>query len=158
MTASVPETPGGVRAELEAAIGRFYQAFETADLDTMQSLWLDAADTVCVHPGATPIHGRSAIDRSWALIMANTDYIQFILTDVEVGTGGRLGAGGDLRPRVASVTCTENVLTADQGPAGDPFGGGTAVATHVFVKTDDGWRLWIRHASPVLSSGSNDHD
>jgi len=26
------------------------------------------------------------------------------------------------------------------------------VATNVFVRTSDGWRLWIHHASPVLSA------
>ena len=32
----------------------------------------------------------------------------------------------------------------------------TAVATNVFVRTEDGWRLWVHHASPVLSGGSDD--
>jgi ketosteroid isomerase-like protein len=134
-----------LRAEAEAANAAFYAAFESADLDAMQDLWLEDADTLCVHPGALPVRGTGPINRSWALIMANTPYIQFFLTDVEVS----------VLDDVASVTCTENVLTADERTGPDAFGGARAVATNVFVRTPAGWRLWIHHASPVLSG---DHD
>ena len=29
--------------------------------------------------------------------------------------------------------------------------GGRAVATNVFRRTPEGWRLWLHHASPVLT-------
>ena len=126
----------------------FYAAFETADLDAMRAVWLDDPDSVCVHPGAVPVRGAGAINRSWALIMANTPYIQFFLTDVEIS----------LRDEVASVTVTENVLTGDATTGPDAFGGSKAVATNVFVRTPDGWRLWIHHAAPVLSAGRDEVD
>ena len=134
--------------EVEAVNAAFYEAFETADLDAMQDLWLEDPDTLCVHPGALPVRGTSSINRSWALIMANTPYIQFFLTDVEVS----------VLEGVASVTCTENVLTGDDSTGLDAFGGAKAVATNVFVRTVDGWRLWIHHASPVLSAEDDDDD
>jgi ketosteroid isomerase-like protein len=135
-----------VHAEVGAVNTAFYQAFESADLDTMQELWLDDPETLCVHPGALPVRGTGAINRSWALIMANTPYIQFFLTDVEVS----------VIDGVASVTCTENVLTGDETTGPDAFGGAKAVATNVFVRTPEGWRLWIHHASPVLSVDNHD--
>jgi ketosteroid isomerase-like protein len=125
----------------------FYEAFETGDLDTMQDLWLDGPDTVCVHPGAPPVRGTGPINRSWALVMAHTPYIQFFLTDVEVSVQGA----------TASVTCTENVLTGDERTGPDAFGGGKAFATNVFVRTGEGWRLWIHHASPVLTAEDDEH-
>jgi ketosteroid isomerase-like protein len=128
--------------EVEEINAKFYAAFESADLDAMQMLWVDHPDALCVHPGALPVRGTGPISRSWALIMANTPYIQFFLTDVEVS----------VRDDVASVTCTENVLTGDARTGPDAFGGGRAVATNVFVRTSEGWRLWIHHASPVLSA------
>ncbi|RYU14522.1 nuclear transport factor 2 family protein [Nocardioides iriomotensis] len=134
------------RVAVERVNAAFYEAFENADLDLMRDLWLDHEESLCVHPGALPVRGTPAINRSWALIMANTPYIQFFLTDVEVS----------VRDEVASVTCTENVLTADDRAGPDGFGGARAVATNVFVRTPDGWRLWIHHASPVLSGP--DHD
>ena len=131
--------------EVEAVNAAFYQAFESADLDMMLDLWLEDPETLCVHPGALPVRGTSAINRSWALIMANTPYIQFFLTDIEVSVRGE----------VASVTCTENVLTAGE-VAEAAFTGARAVATNVFFRTTEGWRLWIHHASPVLSSEHDD--
>ena len=133
------------RRAVEAINTAFYEAFESADLDSMQDIWLDDPETLCVHPGALPVRGTPAINRSWALIMANTPYIQFFLTDVEISVW----------EGVASVTCTENVLTGDETTGPDAFGGAKAVATNVFVRTPGGWRLWIHHASPVLSA---DHD
>ncbi len=130
-----------VHAEVEEVNAAFYTAFETADLDAMRDLWLEDAETLCVHPGAMPVRGTPAINRSWALIMANVPYIQFFLTDVEVGVNGD----------TAAVTCTENVLTADEETEPDQFNGTRAVATNVFVRRGDSWRLFIHHASPVVS-------
>lgn len=136
----------GDAADVEAVNAAFYVAFESADLDSMTDLWVDDEETLCVHPGALPVRGTAAINRSWALIMANTPYIQFFLTDVEVSVLGD----------VASVTCTENVLTANEMTDDGAFNGAKAVATNVFVRTGDDWRLWIHHASPVLSGGDNE--
>ena len=134
------------RDDVAAVNEAFYRAFESADLDTMTDLWIEDEESLCVHPGAMPVRGTKAINRSWALIMANTPYIQFFLTDVEVSVLGD----------VASVTCTENVLTADEMTDEGSFNGAKAVATNVLVRTDQGWRLWIHHASPVMSGG--DHE
>lgn len=128
-------------AAVEEINGEFYGAFERGDIDSMTRIWLDDRETLCVHPGTTPIRGAGAITRSWALIMANATYIQFFLTDVEVSVQGDM----------AYVTCTENVLTADAHTADTSFIGARAVATNVFVRQGDTWRLWIHHASPVLS-------
>lgn len=130
-----------VRAANEA----FYAAFEAGDIDAMDRMWVDGDDAVCVHPGGPTIRGARAIGRSWSLIMANTPYIQFILTDVEVS----------LRGDAAVVSCTENVLTGDERLGPNRFGGAKAFATNVFTRTAEGWRIWAHHSSPVLSS---DHD
>jgi len=123
--------------EVERANALLYSAFETGDVDLMQSVW-DEADgdaLVCVHPGWPMLRGRAAVLRSWSAVMANTDYIQFFLTDVEVSVQGD----------TAVVTCTENVLTsADVGE------NASVVATNVFVRRPDGWRLQVHHGSPVL--------
>jgi ketosteroid isomerase-like protein len=128
-------------AAVERANADFYAAFEHGDLDAMTRVWLDDPHTLCIHPGTEPLHGTASITRSWALIMANVPYIQFFLTDVEVSVRGD----------VASVTCTENVLAADENTAADSFTGARAIATNVFVRVDDTWRLWIHHSSPVIS-------
>jgi ketosteroid isomerase-like protein len=127
---------------------RFYAAFEAGDLDAMEEVWVSRGHAVCIHPGWSPVVGVSAVRRSWAVVMANTPYIQFILTDVSVSVLGD----------VASVTCTENVLAAGEGSPTEGFAGGKAVTTNVFRRSTDGWRLWIHHASPVLSGEESDRD
>ncbi|MFE5731143.1 nuclear transport factor 2 family protein [Streptomyces sp. NPDC056528] len=119
---------------------------ETGDFDTVSGLWLADDDTpvTCVHPGWPVLTGRGEVLRSYALIMANTEYIQFFLTDLHVSLAGD----------TALVTCTENILSG--GPAEDgaelgPLVGQLVVATNVFRRTPDGWRLWSHHASPVLA-------
>jgi hypothetical protein len=54
-------------------------------------------------------------------------------------------------------------LSADADTPTEGFAGGKAVTTNVFRRTaqggaDDGWRLWIHHASPVLSSEGAEAD
>ena len=96
---------------------------------------MDPDQLVCVHPGWPMLRGRAAVLRSWSAVMAGTDYIQFFLTDVQVAVHGD----------TAVVTCTENVLTS--ADVGD---NATVVATNVFVRRPDGWRLQVHHGSPVL--------
>jgi ketosteroid isomerase-like protein len=146
--------PGdGDVAAVRAANEELYAAFEAADLDRMERLWAAgpyAASVVCVHPGWPALRGRDEVLRSWAVIMANTAYIQFFLTDVEVELAGD----------VAVVSCAENILTsvggevddeADEADESSTLAGGKVVATNVFRRTDGRWRLWLHHGSPVLA-------
>lgn len=136
--------PAEAARQVEAVNVAFYEAFETGDLELMRELWVDTADAVCVHPGAGPVRGASAINRSWALIMANTPYIQFFLTDVEIAVQGD----------TATLSCMENVL-ADGGESAE-FGGGRAVATNVFRYVDQRWRLVVHHSSPIMTAGGEE--
>ena len=126
----------------------FYAAFEQADFDAMSELWADDDGVVCVHPAAPPIRGRAAVMRSWLALMADVPYIQFFLTDVEATVTDGL----------ATVSCVENVLSAGADTPLGVFAGGRAVATNVFRKTSTGWRLWVHHASPVLSTTQQEQE
>ena len=139
------------RAAVIAANMAYYAAFEGADIDAMGALWLGGeagSDVLCVHPGWPPLRGRPRIMRSWSVIMANTPYIQFVITDVEVDVAGE----------VAVLSCSENVLTGSEDPTDTSLGftSGLVVATNVFRRTTDGWRLWAHHSSPVISTEDDD--
>jgi uncharacterized protein (TIGR02246 family) len=135
---------------VEAVNTEFYEAFEATDYDRMAALWVDGdeMDASCVHPGWPTVRGRAQVLRSWAVIFANTPYIQFVLTDVTTEVTGDL----------AVVTCTENILTSVPGAEEGEIGGGRVVATNVFRRTDDGWRVWVHHGSPVLESTDGEGD
>lgn len=129
---------------VEAVNADFYAAFESADLDKMGLVWADgpyADEVVCVHPGWPLLRGRGTVLRSWALIMANTPYIQFVLTDTQVRITGDQ----------AIVTCAENIITAVEEFDHGVMSGGSVVTTNVFIRTEDGWRMWLHHGSPVLN-------
>ncbi|MGW2015414.1 nuclear transport factor 2 family protein [Streptomyces sp. NPDC001927] len=138
---------------VEAANTAFYEAMEIGDFEAVSALWLDdgATPISCVHPGWPVLSGRGEVLRSYALIMANTEYIQFFLTDVKISLGGD----------VAVVTCTENILSG--GPAEDgaelgPLVGQLVVATNVFRRTFEGWKIWSHHGSPVLTESDDEED
>ncbi|MFH8369092.1 nuclear transport factor 2 family protein [Streptomyces sp. NPDC018031] len=136
-------TPLTDAEQVELANTALYEAMERGDQDALERLWLEG-DVSCVHPGWPVLRGRGEVLRSYALIMANTDYIQFFLTDVEVSVAGD----------TALVTCTENILSGapaeEEGQLG-PLIGQLVVATNVFRRTRDGWRVWSHHGSPVLA-------
>lgn len=149
---NVPERPGDEVSAVEAANTELYAAFEAGDLDRMGAVWADGAlaeSVACVHPGWPMVRGRTAVLRSWALIMANTTYIQFFLTDLDIRVDGE----------VAVVTCSENILTAAEEGSGAEFAaGGKVVSTNVFRGTETGWRLWLHHGSPVLTPAEGEEN
>jgi ketosteroid isomerase-like protein len=124
-----------------AANDELYAAFEAGDVDRMEAVWDDADDVCCVHPGWPLLRGRSRVLRSWSVIMANTNYIQFFLTGVVASVSGD----------IAVVTCEENILTAVADPDGSLSQSAKVVSTNVFRRRADGWRLWVHHGSPVLA-------
>ncbi|MFD3521853.1 nuclear transport factor 2 family protein [Streptomyces sp. NPDC058653] len=147
-------TPSGTdKEQVDALNTAFYEAMERGDLDELSDLWLDGDNPAvsCVHPGWPVLTGRGEVLRSYALIMANTEYIQFFLTDVVVSVAGD----------TALVTCTENILSggpAEESGALGPLVGQLVVATNVFRRTPEGWRVWSHHGSPVLAETDDEQD
>ena len=129
-------------AAVEAANDEFYAAFETADLDRMRVVWDAETAVTCVHPGWDALRGLDRVMRSWAVIFANTPYIQFFLSDVEVTIEGDL----------AVVTCAENIMTAP----GERGGDAKVVSTNVFRLVDGQWRMTLHHGSPVMRQIAED--
>lgn len=121
----------------------FYDAIETADLDLMNSLWADDARVSCVHPAARPVFGTEQVLRSWAVMMAQIEYIQFFLTDVQV----TMFPTEVEQPDSALVVCIENILS--DGDSTQSFTGGSVVCSSLLVADRGSWRFWSRHASPV---------
>jgi hypothetical protein len=112
----------------------------------MAELWVhdgDGALATCVHPGGGAIRGVDAVLRSWALIMANADDMQFIVTDVE----------SVVQEEMAMVSCTEIIIRPGGGP--DPFTSSQAVATNGFVRVGGRWRMWLHHASPMFGDSES---
>ena len=123
-------------ADVEETNARFYRAFETLDIAEMDRVWVQGEHVRCVHPGWPLLCGWEAVRTSWQTIFANTEEMRFTLTDVTVNAGEEL----------AWVTCTENILSEVNGRVTV-----TAIlATNLFERGADGWRLVHHHGSHVL--------
>lgn len=127
----------GLQSSAEAAEAAFYEALQLADVDALMRVWADEDDVICVHPGGPRLVGPAAIRASFE----------------------QLFAAGPLRitPERALRTVTlggavhnvvERVLgQRDLGEQRFAF----VLATNVYIKTPDGWRLMLHHASPATA-------
>lgn len=117
--------------EIEA---RFYEALQRGDLELLMSLWADDEEIVCVHPGGPRIVGTAAIRASFGAIFANG---AIPVTPEQVHRLEWLGG--------AVHHLVERIEVPGEG-------GGTqaawVIATNVYLKTTQGWRLVAHHASP----------
>src|SRR4030095_2410896 len=75
----------GAEADAKAvaeANEEFYAAFEALDMDRMEACWRHDDEVRCIHPAWDVMAGWPRVRRSWAVIFANSAYIQFFLTDI----------------------------------------------------------------------------
>ena len=127
----------GEPAAVADANAQFYRAFEALDLAAMDAAWAHDDDVKCVHPGWPLLTGWGAVRESWQAIFANTEEMRCTIADVRVVIHGHLGW----------VTCTENILSDVRGRVSV-----TAIlATNLFARLPDGWRMVHHHASHVLA-------
>jgi ketosteroid isomerase-like protein len=122
---------GGTPDDIEAA---FYDALQSAEIEKLMACWADEDDIVCIHPGGPRLVGAAAIRSAFDAMFAH---------------GGSIRARPENIRRVDSLASAVHhvlervdVLTAD-GPA-HAF----VLATNVYHKTAQGWRMVVHHASP----------
>lgn len=122
-------TVGGSADDIEAA---FYEALQTADIEKLMACWADEDDIVCVHPGGPRLIGMGAIRAAFDAMFANGS-IQAWPEGVR-----KIEA---LASSVHNVRERIDVLT-DEGPRQ-----AYVIATNVYHKMAQGWRLVAHHAS-----------
>ena len=135
MQADTPEQPDTPEiTELKAANQRFYDAFGALDIEMMDDVWDQSEKAMCVHPGWPALMDWEMIRQSWDRIFQNTSLMLFNIRSINAVVVGDCGW----------VTCTENISSVLQGTASN-FG---ILATNIFVRTPEGWRMIAHHASP----------
>lgn len=112
---------------------QFYEALREADLDKLMAVWSDDDDIVCVHPGGPCVVGARAIRASFEAIFANGG---IPLQPENVRRVHTLGAAMHHLAEVVMVMSADGMQRA------------SVVATNVYVKTAQGWRMVAHHASP----------
>jgi ketosteroid isomerase-like protein len=117
--------------DILAANQAFYDAFRDEDGAAMDAVWARRAPVACIHPGWPALLGRVPVMASWHAIFASG------APAIRCASPRVHAIAGD----VAFVVCAELVP------------GGKLLATNVFVREDDQWRLVHHHASAVAATG-----
>ena len=120
--------------DVEAA---FYDALQNGDIDKLMACWADEDDIVCIHPGGPRVVGAMAIRATFAAMFGN----------------GSIRAWPEQARKVhAAAAAVHNVLERVEvlGPDG-PLNA-WVIATNVYHKTTQGWRMVAHHASPGTPS------
>ncbi len=126
----VPPASPGNADEIEAA---FYEALQVGDIEKLMACWGDEDDIVCVHPGGARLVGVGAIRATFDAMFANGSIHVHAIKVHKVET---------MSASVHSVLERIEVLT-DEGPKH-----AYVIATNVYHKTAQGWRMVAHHASP----------
>lgn len=125
----------------EAAEAAFYAAIAHADIDALMALWADDEEIVCIHPGARRLVGYAAIRASWELIFE----------------------GGGVPIRTQQLHATQNLMMAvrnviEEIPRPeDDINNVHILATNVYMKTPQGWRIVTHHASIAAGDAEPEH-
>ena len=126
----VSPASNGNADEIEAA---FYAALQSGDIEKLMACWADEDDIVCVHPGGPRVVGAGAIRAAFEAMFANGS----IRAHAEKAR--KVEAMGS---SVHSVLERIEVMT-EEGPRH-----AYVIATNVYHKTAQGWRMVAHHASP----------
>jgi len=124
--------PSRLHASADEAEQAFYDAIARADLEALMALWAEDDEIACVHPGAPRLQGHAAIRASWEMIFARGPV--------------------HIRPRYLHVsqnmTCSVHTLVEEVDVPDDPdWQEAHILATNVYLKTPQGWRIVLHHAS-----------
>jgi len=113
--------------ELLAANRAFYVAFRNRDLTALEGLWSRQHPVAVIHPGWPPVFGREAVMESWRQIVGGSG-----APEIECGAVNILALG-----EPACVICVEHLA------------GGDLIATNLFTREDEGWKLIHHQAGPM---------
>lgn len=132
--APTPVTPDEIEHEL-------YAAMQGGDLERLMAVWSDDDEISCVHPGGSRLAGAAAIRASFEAMFAN----------------GRIAVEPRQVCRVESHSSAVHSVIERvrvQTPQGEQFA--WVVATNVYLKSAEGWRLVAHHASPGSATEPED--
>ena len=124
--------PPGTPDDTEAA---FYEALQQGDMDRLMACWNDEDDIVCVHPGGPRLVGHAEVRAGFEALFAN---------------GPVIAHPEKVRRAEAGVCSVHSVIERVDILTDDGVQHAWVVATNVYVKTAQGWRMVVNHASPGL--------
>ena len=120
-------------ASVDDVEAQFYEALQRGDIERLMTVWSDDDDVACVHPGGPRIVGHGAVRASFDAMFAN----------------GPIPVRAQQVRRVETAGCAEHhVLERVDISTAEGTQTVWVLASNVFFKTTQGWRLVLHHASP----------
>lgn len=131
----MPTTPpkAALLASPDDVEAQFYDALREADLDKLMGVWADDEEVVCIHPGGPRLVGPAAVRAAFEAVFANGP-VQ--VQPEKVRRVQALSAAMHSVIERIALNTPEGVRT------------GWVMATNVYLKTTQGWRMVAHHASP----------
>jgi ketosteroid isomerase-like protein len=130
---------GGTPDDVEAA---FYDGLRSGEVDKLMACWADEDDIVCIHPGGARLLGAAAIRSAFEMMFAN---------------GGSVPVVAEHIRRVDSLaSAVHHVLERVEVRTPEGAVKAYVLATNVYHKTAQGWRLVVHHASPGTAAEAQD--
>ncbi len=123
----------------EAAEAAFYAAFEARSLDAMMAVWSHADHIACIHPLAAPLNGRAAVAAGWHSMFEAAGQFRVQVETVH-----------EMRESEQVIRIVREYLVIGQETEPRP----PILATNVYRKEADGWRMTLHHASPLHVGGT----
>ena len=116
--------------ETEAA---FYEALQLGDIELLMSCWAEDDDILCIHPGGPRLLGAGAIRAAFEAMF----------------THGTVRARPLQVHRVVALTsAVHSVVEQVEVMLPDGLHQAVVLATNVYHKAPEGWRMVAHHASP----------
>ena len=112
----------------------FYEALEARDLEAMMEVWAEDEEIVCVHPGGLRLAGYEQVRNSWAQIFGSDQRVKVHLSNEVVLSSLML----------AIHSVHENFLVQGEKRPRAPI-----ASTNAYLRTGNGWRMVLHHASPA---------
>ena len=120
-------------ASVDDVEAQFYEALQRGDIERLMAVWSDDDEVVCVHPGGPRVVGHAAIRATFEAIFAN----------------GPIPVRPEKTKRVESAgSAVHNLLERVDIKTAEGTQTAWVIATNVYLKTTQGWRLVAHHASP----------
>ncbi|MFJ2991642.1 YybH family protein [Pandoraea sp. NPDC087047] len=127
--------PAAIFLSPEDAEHAFYEALRAGDPDTLMDVWSEDEEVVCIHPSGPRHVGPAAIRASWRQILAK---------------GGLHVTVSHLQVARNPLCAVHNVLEQVQVETHPEARYAFVLATNIYLKQADGWRLVLHHASPAI--------
>ncbi|MFN9727877.1 YybH family protein [Acidovorax sp.] len=114
----------------------FYDALQRGDIDLLMKCWAEDDDIVCVHPGGPRMLGARAIRAAFESMFAQ----------------GAVQARPVQVHRISGLTsAVHSVVEQVELVLPDGVHRAMVLATNVYHRTPEGWRMVAHHASPGVA-------